>query len=359
MARLPNPGGDSNVWGGVLNEFLEVEHNADGTLKLRSDGTLKNPDVVRVNFNDEQNNTLRGSMISISGDLWILTNARWDTDTEEFYRIDTTKVAFGMQLQGQGFIPGEPDLGYFVSGVTVWVTQPQSYALIRGGGTSGGSRFAAVGGWELGYTLTGERQLTIGGGGIEIDGYGTLPYGRVLNNTTGTVLARRLVGMARNAYTALDGYDDATKESWYWGYVEEYDPSSGNATIDGTQHWSIAYLPPNTSPTSGVFDEFFTVSNDGTVEVTNAPSTDQSVATKLYVDTRQRGGEAFFTGDGVTTTFFVTHGLGATPSRAQLTALNQASLNCWYTKDSTLLGINFATPPTNGATIAVSWTVYP
>lgn len=33
MARLPTPGGDENTWGDVLNDFLQVSHNADGTLK--------------------------------------------------------------------------------------------------------------------------------------------------------------------------------------------------------------------------------------------------------------------------------------------------------------------------------------
>jgi hypothetical protein len=40
MARLPSPGSDNGVWGSILNDFLDVEHNADGTLKLRTDGTL-------------------------------------------------------------------------------------------------------------------------------------------------------------------------------------------------------------------------------------------------------------------------------------------------------------------------------
>lgn len=31
MARLPNPGSDHEQWGAVLNEFLQVAHNADGT----------------------------------------------------------------------------------------------------------------------------------------------------------------------------------------------------------------------------------------------------------------------------------------------------------------------------------------
>lgn len=40
MPRLPSPGGDPGSWGNVLNDFLSTEHNADGTLKLRTDGTL-------------------------------------------------------------------------------------------------------------------------------------------------------------------------------------------------------------------------------------------------------------------------------------------------------------------------------
>jgi hypothetical protein len=33
MARLPNPGGDDNTWGQILNDYLSVSHDADGTLK--------------------------------------------------------------------------------------------------------------------------------------------------------------------------------------------------------------------------------------------------------------------------------------------------------------------------------------
>jgi hypothetical protein len=38
MARLPTVGGDSGNWGSVLNEFLQVAINTDGTLK--DTGTL-------------------------------------------------------------------------------------------------------------------------------------------------------------------------------------------------------------------------------------------------------------------------------------------------------------------------------
>lgn len=42
MSRLPTPGSDNGTWGGILNDYLSVEHNTDGTLKLRTDGTLSN-----------------------------------------------------------------------------------------------------------------------------------------------------------------------------------------------------------------------------------------------------------------------------------------------------------------------------
>lgn len=39
-ARLPNPGGDDGTWGNILNAFLQVSHNADGTLSSASGAAL-------------------------------------------------------------------------------------------------------------------------------------------------------------------------------------------------------------------------------------------------------------------------------------------------------------------------------
>src|SRR5689334_280864 len=39
MARLPNPGGDDGTWGDILNEFLQVSHNPDGSLKSSAGAT--------------------------------------------------------------------------------------------------------------------------------------------------------------------------------------------------------------------------------------------------------------------------------------------------------------------------------
>lgn len=54
MARLPVPGSDDGVWGNVLNEFLLVEHNTDGTLKATGSlGAKADDSTVVHNTGDE------------------------------------------------------------------------------------------------------------------------------------------------------------------------------------------------------------------------------------------------------------------------------------------------------------------
>ncbi|HKX24495.1 MAG TPA: hypothetical protein VJM46_04605 [Candidatus Saccharimonadales bacterium] len=48
MARLPVPGSDNGVWGSILNDFLNVAHNTDGSIKsgavTKADVGLSNVD---------------------------------------------------------------------------------------------------------------------------------------------------------------------------------------------------------------------------------------------------------------------------------------------------------------------------
>jgi hypothetical protein len=46
MTRLPIPGEDGGLWGDLLNGFLTVEHNNDGTLKLRTQAALKDEETT-------------------------------------------------------------------------------------------------------------------------------------------------------------------------------------------------------------------------------------------------------------------------------------------------------------------------
>ena len=48
MSRLPIPGGDDSAWGNILNDFLRVEHNDDGTLKASGSLAAKANDSAVV-----------------------------------------------------------------------------------------------------------------------------------------------------------------------------------------------------------------------------------------------------------------------------------------------------------------------
>ena len=48
MARLPIPGQDAGAWGTILNDFLAVEHNSDGTLKASGSLSTKANDTSVV-----------------------------------------------------------------------------------------------------------------------------------------------------------------------------------------------------------------------------------------------------------------------------------------------------------------------
>lgn len=48
MPRLPQPGGDQDVWGDILNNFLQVEHKADGTLKKAGDISKAKSDAAQA-----------------------------------------------------------------------------------------------------------------------------------------------------------------------------------------------------------------------------------------------------------------------------------------------------------------------
>jgi hypothetical protein len=55
MARLPIPGSDNGQWGTLLNQFLEVEHNADGSLKAGGSLATKADNTAVVHNTGDEN----------------------------------------------------------------------------------------------------------------------------------------------------------------------------------------------------------------------------------------------------------------------------------------------------------------
>lgn len=67
-ARLPTPGGDSGRWGDILNEYLSVEHNADGSLKVRDEGlpaTIPDGSITAPKLSTSVNNSLDSAQTAV------------------------------------------------------------------------------------------------------------------------------------------------------------------------------------------------------------------------------------------------------------------------------------------------------
>lgn len=62
MARLPQPGGDVGSWGDILNDYLKVAHNSDGTLKDGVVAESKLSTTVRSKLNQSSGAVTDGSI---------------------------------------------------------------------------------------------------------------------------------------------------------------------------------------------------------------------------------------------------------------------------------------------------------
>jgi len=72
MVRLPQPGGDQGSWGNVLNDFLVVSHNNDGTIKTASISEDKLDTAVQAKLN--ANGGGSGSAVdSVAGKTGVVT----------------------------------------------------------------------------------------------------------------------------------------------------------------------------------------------------------------------------------------------------------------------------------------------
>jgi len=103
MARLPKPGEDNGVWGDILNQFLSIEHNSDGTLKdtgkLSEYATKNYVDSVASTSTPDATTQSKGK-IQLTGDLagtaaspQIAEGAIVNADINDFAEISQTKIS--------------------------------------------------------------------------------------------------------------------------------------------------------------------------------------------------------------------------------------------------------------------------
>lgn len=231
MARLPVPGSDNGVWGNVLNDFLGIEHNTDGSLKIRTDGTFYTKPGSGIPASDMTASVqstlnavagkINASTATTKGDLLVATAAstiarlgagsngqyliaddgettgvRWVDDAvlhAEYYGVTangTTDDAANLQIAiDQAILQKKPLLlpvGTIIIGTTLSVSGTvtiigsgrESTTLKAENGladyvmsfTGGAAGVGIIGAYLSDFKIDGNSANVTGGGGIEADG---------------------------------------------------------------------------------------------------------------------------------------------------------------------------------------------
>lgn len=179
-----------------------------------------------------------------AGDFWITDNAWWDGTN--WQRQNTSRTSFALNWQVYTDIPGEVGLKGLMFLRAVSGSNPIS------------STFGSFGGWEFLFVMTEFRDIVIGGFGIEIDGAGTVPYGRVQHSTVSGI---KKTGFVTNVYLDESNRDGTTYNSW-----------SVTVEDDGTSTGDFFRIKRAPSGGSIVWSELLKLSSAGVLTINGAPA---------------------------------------------------------------------------------------
>ena len=305
MARLPLPGSDDGSWGDILNTFLEVSHNTDGSLTpaaVTAAGGYVKPSsgIPATDLNSSVQTTLNnasGAYVLPSGgipstDMALAVQASLQTaDAQDAVSLQTRFIDPSVPSDGQTLVynglagqwsPGTastslvPDAGSGVKGIialggdlsgtadTPIVTnlankqdrsgrdQPNGYPTLDGSGkipiadiptgTASGTVAAGNDARILGAVQS--SQTGNAGGIATLNGSSKVPYAQMLvGTTTGTVAA----GDDSRITGALPASQKAV--------------ASGVATLDGTTKIPISQIPTGTSGSTVVIGDDARIAN--------------------------------------------------------------------------------------------------
>jgi Collagen triple helix repeat (20 copies) len=141
--------------------------------------------------------------------MWLLDNATWDGT--HFQRTDPSQTCFAINSRATSNIPGEAG----TTGFIIW----RCYPISDGNGgfvKQVNDAYASFGGWEMMQAMTEYKDLAMGGFGMEIDGNGTFPYGRLAHTLIGGIV---FTGVMRNFFLNMSSVDDGSQPSWLAGIL--------------------------------------------------------------------------------------------------------------------------------------------
>ncbi|MGB4758949.1 MAG: hypothetical protein WBP26_02735 [Candidatus Saccharimonadales bacterium] len=117
MARLPVPGADNGVWGVVLNDFLGVEHNTDGTLKASGSLSAKADDTTVVHTQGVE--TIGGSKTFLAPVTVPTPTQNSHATTKAYVDATTSAGAPDASASTKGLVQLAGDLGGTATAPTV------------------------------------------------------------------------------------------------------------------------------------------------------------------------------------------------------------------------------------------------
>lgn len=220
MARLPKPGGDEEVWAKVLNEFLLVAHNPDGTprseqISTLAAGTIGLSDLRTINLPTDP--PIKTPILSNNGTdlMWRSTN---DINVRDFgakgdgIADDTDAIQAAIDAAENGGTVQIPRGTYMVRGLKI-----KKFGTTITGEARWGTRLVRIGGTDPLVDVSGTASMT-----------GHLRYCSISNITLN---GNHLPGVLVRSYYA----DSCTFTDVHFVYAE------GTAT-DLIEAWDMRFL---------------------------------------------------------------------------------------------------------------------
>ena len=117
MSRLPVPGADGGTWGNILNDFLSVEHNSDGTLKSSGSLAAKADDTTVVHKTGTE--TVAGVKTFTSSPVVPTPNSGTDAANKSYVDSVAASAAPDATGSAKGVVQLAGDLGGTAASPTV------------------------------------------------------------------------------------------------------------------------------------------------------------------------------------------------------------------------------------------------